>query len=114
MVPLATTSVHMRLSWHARMFVLIVSQAAFSPGARGDIEHTVLLLYLRTLKETRAYQGWQEPACLAPRSWRKLQRKTGIGEQSLFLWEESLPTMIGGPNSSPLSLSAALTIECPS
>jgi hypothetical protein len=32
----------MRLSWHARMFVLIVSQAAFSPGARGDIEHTVL------------------------------------------------------------------------
>jgi hypothetical protein len=34
------------------MFVLIVSQAAFSPGARGDIERTVLLLYL-TLKETR-------------------------------------------------------------
>jgi hypothetical protein len=42
------------------MFVLIVSQAAFSPGARGDIEHTVLLLHLRTLKETREYQGWQE------------------------------------------------------
>jgi hypothetical protein len=29
-VPLATTSVPMRLSWHARMFVLIVSQAEFS------------------------------------------------------------------------------------
>jgi hypothetical protein len=43
----------MRLSWHARMFVLIVSQAAFSPGARGDIERTILLLYLSTLKETR-------------------------------------------------------------
>jgi hypothetical protein len=30
-VPLATISVPMRLSWHARMFVLIVSQAEFSP-----------------------------------------------------------------------------------
>ena len=29
-VPLATASVPMRLSWHARMFVLIVSQAEFS------------------------------------------------------------------------------------
>jgi hypothetical protein len=29
-VPLATTSVPMRLSWHARMFVLLVSQAEFS------------------------------------------------------------------------------------
>jgi hypothetical protein len=34
-VPLVTTSVPMRLSWHARMFVLIVSQAEFSPSEQG-------------------------------------------------------------------------------